>query len=81
MQQIIDKHELSSWLHRELLGPGRRTKLDGQRGYKLHWRLACELREHGVPGEEAFICLRDTKWNKHGDNENVIWTLVEKVWR
>ncbi len=80
LQQIIDKHQLNGNLRRELLGPGRPTKLDGQRGYKVHWRLACELREAGVPGEEAFICLRDTKWNKHADDRSV-WALVEKVFR
>ena len=51
-----------------------------------HWRLACELHEKGIPKDEAFVCLRDTPWNKHqfenkDDPDAWVWTLVDKVWK
>lgn len=80
MSEIIARYRIDGWLKRELLGPGRRTSLDGQRGYKFHFKMACALYEHGVPRDEAFVCLSETKWNKHAADKPV-WILIDKVWR
>ena len=79
MTEILDKYDLNDWLVRELLGPGRRTNLDGQRGYKVHWRMACELHDAGVPRDEGFVLLFQSKWNKHA-SEGPVWSLVDKIW-
>jgi RepB DNA-primase from phage plasmid len=77
MQQIIDRYELSNQLKRDLLGKGR--LMDGQRGYKVHWRMACALHEAGVPRDEAFVLLSETKWNKH-TSDGPVWAMIDKIW-
>jgi len=78
MPQIIAKHpSIKSSTRRELLGPGQ---IGRERRHRMHWRLANELREAGVPADEAFVCLKGTRWNKNGDDDEAIWRLVDKVW-
>jgi hypothetical protein len=47
----------------------------------MHCKLAYSLFEHKprVPRAEAFVCLIETGWNKHGDDPNAIWRLIEYV--
>jgi RepB DNA-primase from phage plasmid len=80
MRKIIARHELSRKLVDDLLGPGRWRNIDGQRGYKVHWRMAKELNEAGVPRDEAFVLLSETAWNKHTTDDSV-WAMIDKIWR
>jgi hypothetical protein len=65
MRQILDRHpKIEGSTRRKLLGPGQ---IGRERRHRMHWLLANELHEAGVPADEAFVCLWDTKWNKHKD--------------
>jgi RepB DNA-primase from phage plasmid len=77
MTAIIDKHQLSASLRRDLLGRGQ---VGTERRHRMHWRLACLLREAKVPRDEAFVLLFGTAWNKH-DSEEPVWTMIDKIWR
>lgn len=78
MPQIIANHpNIKSSTRRKLLGPGQ---IGRERRHRMHWRLANELHEAGMPADECFICLRDTKWNKHGNDVEAVWRLIDKIW-
>ena len=47
--------------------------------WRMHWKLACGLRDKGVTESDAFVLLKGTAFNKHRDDEQV-WRLVEKAW-
>jgi hypothetical protein len=79
MRKVLDKYDLPARTVRDLLGPGRFRTMDGQRGYKYHWRLAKELYEAGVPRDKAFVLLFGTAWNKH-DREEQVWVMIDKIW-
>jgi hypothetical protein len=74
--EILAKHDIRGWLRQQLLHGRQRS---GERRHRMHWRLACQLKEHGVGAAEAFVCLRDTRWNKHATDAPV-WALVDKLW-
>jgi hypothetical protein len=73
---IIAKHAINARLARKLLH-GRRFVTE--RRHRMHWKLACELHEAGVPADEAFVLLWETGWNKH-TNKDAIWNMIEKIW-
>jgi RepB DNA-primase from phage plasmid len=73
---ICDKHELNGWLRHQLL-KGR--QVGTERRHRIHWRLACELHDAGVPAREAFVLLRATGWNKH-TNDAPVWNMIDKIW-
>jgi hypothetical protein len=80
---ILDKYGVRGWLRQELLRGGQ---VGNERRHRMHWRLACELHGKGIPKDEAFVCLRDTAWNKHqfenkDDPDKWVWQLVDKVWK
>jgi hypothetical protein len=82
MRQILDRHPgIQSSTRRKLLGPGQ---IGRERRHRMHWLVANELHEAGVSADEAFVCLWDTKWNKHKDQgaagENVVWNMIDKIW-
>ena len=79
---ILDKYKIRGLLRQELLY-GLPTA--GVRRHRMHCKLAYELHKKGVPAGEAFVCLRDTKWNKHAienkdDPDFWVWALVDKFW-
>ena len=77
MQAILKKYPTIRYsTRRELLGSGQ---VGAERRHRFHYRLANELHEAGVPEDEAFVLLRDTAWNKHGDDDP-IWNMIEKIW-
>jgi hypothetical protein len=67
----------AGWLRRELLGPGQ---VGSECRHRMHFKLACFLEEGGVPALEGFTCLVATNWNKHDDDDDKVWTLVDRVW-
>ena len=78
MFEILERHpKIKTSTRRELLGDGQ---VGSERRHRMHWRLANELHEAGVPASQAFICLKATRWNKHGDDDEAIWRLVDKIW-
>lgn len=72
---IANKHALKGVLRHELLKGQPRVGVRSS----VHWKLANQLHEHGVPAHEAFVLLRDTAWNKH-DDDGRVWALIEKIW-
>jgi hypothetical protein len=79
---ILDKYKIRGPLRQELL---HGVPTAGVRRYRMHCNLAHQLHKKGVPKDEAFVCLRDTGWNKHAtenpDNPDFwVWALIDKIW-
>lgn len=88
---IIAKHGLNGRLVRQLMKPRyalhhfdengklKENKKLIPRRHRVHWRLANELHDAGVPRSEAFVLLVGTPWNKH-DSDAPVWTMIDKIW-
>ena len=74
-----EQRRINEWLDRPERGMQSSKELHRVQRWRMHWKLACDLKEKGVPADEAFVLLWGTAFNKHND-ESSVWRLVEKVW-
>lgn len=79
VRAILDRHDVKGWARREVLRTEPTRTQSGQGRSAVHWKLACELHEAGVPADRAFVCLWETGWNKHSSDKPV-WDMIDKIW-
>jgi hypothetical protein len=76
MQQALDKIGVSKGWQRHFL----RGQIGKERRHRMHWKLACKLRELGATPEDAFVPLYETPWADYGTNKRSIWKMISKLW-